>query len=349
MVPNLASLALPLLRRIDPERAHGVALAALRTGLAPRPAPADPILATTAFGLDWSTPIGLAAGFDKNGVAFRPLLAAGFGCVEVGTVTPLPQPGNPKPRLFRLPEDGAVINRMGFNGQGADKVAARLRGGHAGRVGVNLGINKHAADPPGDYARLVQRFAPLADYLVINVSSPNTPGLRDFQGERQLHAILAALPLDRPPLLVKLAPDLAHEALGPAVELCVRHGVAGLVIANTTLARPATLRGRHAAQAGGLSGAPLFARSTAMLARAHRLAAGRLGLIGVGGIADGRQALTKIKAGADLVQIYTAFAYGGPACIGRIGQELAAALRAEKFGCVADAVGVDAANLAKLS
>jgi dihydroorotate dehydrogenase len=342
MRPTLASAVLPVLRGIDPERAHRAALRALRLGLAGRSTP-PPTLRTTALGLSFASPIGLAAGFDKNAEAVRPLQALGFGCVEIGTVTPRPQPGNPRPRLFRLTEDRAVINRMGFNSDGADRVEARLRALPARRapIGVNLGINKHDADPVRDYAALVRRFAPIADYLVINVSSPNTPGLRDLQGEHALAAILAALPAQRPPLLVKLAPDLPDDALAAIVETAAAAGIDGLIISNTTLARP-DLRSSHAREPGGLSGAPLFAPSTRMLARAFRHAAGRLTLIGAGGIATGDQALIKLKAGASLVQLYTSFAYAGPALIPRLHRELAAALHAQGFASPAEAVGADA-------
>jgi dihydroorotate dehydrogenase len=347
MTPRLASALLPLLRGIDPETAHHLALAALRLGLAGAATP-DAGLRTSALGLSFASPICLAAGFDKNARAVRPLHALGFGAVEIGTVTKLPQPGNPRPRLFRLTRDRAVINRMGFNGDGAAAVAARLRaaGARTGPIGINLGINKQGADPVRDYAALVTCFAPLADYLVINVSSPNTPGLRDLQAEHALAAILAGLPPTRPPLLVKLAPDLPDVALAPIVDTCVAAGVDGLIICNTTLARP-ILRGRHAGEAGGLSGAPLFARSTRMLARVARCAAGRLVLVGAGGVATGAQALTKLKAGATLVQLYTALAYAGPALVPRLNQELATALRAEGFASPAAAVGADTLRLSE--
>ncbi len=341
----LAAAAMPVLRRLDPERAHRLALAGLRLGLAgSRVTAADPSLATTALGLRFANPIGLAAGFDKDALALGGLSRLGFGFIETGTVTPRPQPGNPRPRLFRLAEDGAVINRMGFNNAGLAAYLGRLRA-YTDRhvpVGANLGINKDSADPERDYPALVAAVAPHADYLVINVSSPNTPGLRDLQAEARLrailHAVAAAVP-QRPPLLVKLAPDLDDAALEAAVATAIEGGAQGLVISNTTLARPPGLRARAAAEAGGLSGAPLFARSTAMLARTHRLAAGRLVLIGVGGVATGAQALEKIRAGAALVQVYTAFSYAGPALLPRMERELAAALRKAGFASVAAAVG----------
>ena len=331
-----------LLRRLDPERAHGLALAALRLGLAGRAtAPDDPILATEAFGLRFANPIGLAAGFDKNALAVLPLMRLGFGFVEAGGVTPLPQPGNPRPRLFRLAHERAAINRMGMNGRGLAAFVSRLKalGSRPAVLGANVAINKEGADPIRDYPALVAAVAPYVDYVAINVSSPNTPGLRDLQGEAPLAAILGAIAqrLEKPPpLLVKISPDLSEEALARLVETAVAGGAAGLIVGNTTTARPAHIR---LSEAGGLSGPPLFALSTAVLARASRLAAGRLALIGCGGVSSGAEALAKIRAGASLVQLYTAFAYEGPALVPRIKAELAAALRAEGFASVAEAVG----------
>ncbi len=351
MFPALASALMPLLRGLDAETAHGLALRALALGLAGRDArPDDPILATRAFGLEFRNPLGLAAGFDKDAAAVLPLMRLGFGFVEAGTVTPRPQPGNPRPRLFRLEEDRAVINRMGFNNGGLEPYRARLAAlprPLPAVFGANIGVNKEGAVPERDYPALYAALAPLADYVTVNVSSPNTPGLRDLQGEERLGAILDAIATaaagleKRPPLLVKIAPDLADEALGPIIEACAARGVAGLIVSNTTIARPSTLRSPHRAQAGGLSGPPVFARSTEVLRQCFRLARGRLTLIGVGGVDSGATALAKIKAGASLVQIYTGFAYGGPALVGRIKQELAALLRAEGFGSVAEAVGVE--------
>lgn len=348
MTPRLASALMPLMRGMDPERAHNHALRALRWGLAGADRSADdPVLATEVFGLHFSNPVGLAAGFDKDAVAILPLMRLGFGFVEAGTVTPRPQPGNPKPRLFRLEEDRAVINRMGFNNGGLAAFAARLAAlSHPlpAPLGANIGINK--ATPEHGYPVCFAAVAPYADYVTINVSSPNTPGLRDLQGEEKLAAILdaiAALQLPRrPPILVKIAPDLAEEALGPIVEACAMRGIAGLIVSNTTIARPDSLRSSHRTEAGGLSGAPLFAPSTEVLRAVYRIARGRLALIGAGGIASGADALRKIKAGASLVQLYTAFAYEGPALIRRIKDELAEGLKREGFARVADAVGVEA-------
>jgi len=339
---------MPLLRRVDAERAHRLAITALRLGLAGQDnMPDDAALQVQALGLAFRNPIGLAAGFDKDATALRGLCRVGFGFVEAGTVTPRPQPGNPRPRVFRLKADRAVINRYGLNSLGlaayVSRLAALPRGGVP--VGANVGINKDGADPERDYPALVAAVAPHADYIVINVSSPNTAGLRDLQVEARLAAILAAVQADvprRPPLLVKIAPDLPDGGLEAIVETAVRHGVDGLVVSNTTVARPATLRSRSAAEVGGLSGPPLLAASTRLLARAYRLAAGRLVLIGCGGVSTGAEALQKIRAGAHLVQLYTAFSYAGPALVPQLKRELSTALHAQGFRTVMDAIGIDA-------
>ena len=343
---------MPLLRRLDPETAHGLALRALRWPMPGRPGD-DPILAVEALGLRFGNPLGLAAGFDKDAVALPGLARLGFGFLEAGTVTPRPQPGNPKPRLFRLRQDQAVINRMGFNNNGIEAFVARLGAARVGvPVGANLGINKEGAEPERDYPALVARVSSLASYVVLNVSSPNTPGLRDLQGEARLRAILAAIAErvpEHPPLLVKIAPDLDEAGLRGVIETCLSAGVAGLIVSNTTVGRPAGLRSGLKAEAGGLSGAPLFARSTAMLARARLIAGERLVLVGVGGVFSGREALAKIQAGASLVQLYTAFAYRGPFVIGEIKRDLAHALRAEGFPRIQDAIGTGAERLAAWS
>jgi dihydroorotate dehydrogenase len=348
MLSSLVSAAMPAFRLLDAETAHLLALRGLRLGLAGEDtARDDTALQVRALGLLFANPIGLAAGFDKNAEAVVPLQRLGFGFVEAGTVTPRPQAGNPRPRLFRLSQHQAVINRMGFNNAGIEAYCARLAAlpKRMAPFGANIGINKDGADPERDYPALVAAVTPYADYVTINVSSPNTPGLRDLQGEARLRAILQvigqAVPV-RPPLLVKLAPDLSDAGLEAVVECSVDEGAAGLIISNTTIARPPELSGRNAAQAGGLSGAPLFARSTEMLARAHRLARGRLTLIGVGGIRSGADALAKIRAGASLVQLYTAFAYAGPALIPRLKRELLDALQEQGFSNVAAAVGTSA-------
>ncbi len=350
MFSAAASAVLPLLRRMDPERAHAIALRALRLGLiGDHRTPDDPVLAVSVFGRDFSNPIGLAAGFDKGAVAVTALMRLGFGFVETGTVTRLPQPGNPRPRVFRLHPDRAIINRLGFNNAG---LAAYLRelATHSGRtvpIGANVGINKDGADPVRDYPALIEAVAPHVDYAVINVSSPNTPGLRDLQSDAHLRAILDAVVRvsGRLPILVKIAPDLSHDGIASVVETCVSLGVQGLIVGNTTISRPASLRSPHARETGGLSGKPLFVLSNAVLARAYLLARGRLTLIGTGGIFSGADALTKIRAGASLVQLYTAFAYHGPALIPRLKAELAAALKAAGFARVQDAVGTGAQDL----
>ncbi|MGH7104410.1 MAG: quinone-dependent dihydroorotate dehydrogenase [Acetobacteraceae bacterium] len=344
----LTSAAFALLSRLDPERAHRVALAALRAGLAGRADAADdPLLASEVFGLRFANPIGLAAGFDKDAVAVLPLLRLGFGCIEAGGVTPCPQAGNPRPRLFRLPADRAVINRMGLNGRGIEAFVAEIAGlsRRTGVLGVNVAINKEGSAPERDYPALVKNVAPYADYVAINVSSPNTPGLRDLQGAARLRAILTAIAAsvpNRPPILVKIAPDLSDDGLAALIEAAVAGGATGLIVGNTTTSRPPGLRSKQAAEAGGLSGAPLYTLSTALLARAFLLVRGRLTLIGCGGVSNGTEALGKIRAGASLVQLYTAFAYAGPALIPRIKTELATALRAGGFASVQAAVGTGA-------
>lgn len=353
MTPRLASALMPLARGMDPERAHGLALRALRCGLVGAdPTPDDPVLAVEAMGLRFRNPIGLAAGFDKSAVAVLPLMRLGFGVVEAGSVTPRPQAGNPRPRLFRLAEDRAVINRMGMNNDGIAAFAARLAALPAAPerpavLGANIAINKDGADPLRDYPALYAAVAPQADYVAINVSSPNTPGLRDLQGERRLAEILAAVAEERarqprrPPVVVKIAPDLAEDALGPIVETCVAGGAAGLILTNTTVARPATLRSRHRTEAGGLSGAPLRAPALEVLRRARTLSGGRLALIACGGVASAEDAYERLRAGASVVQLYSALAYDGPALIGRMKRGLAALLRRDGFASVAEAVGAD--------
>ncbi|MGH7155409.1 MAG: quinone-dependent dihydroorotate dehydrogenase [Acetobacteraceae bacterium] len=352
MSPIIASTLLPLLQWMGPERAHRIALAALRAGLAGRDrSENNPMLAVEALGLRFRNPIGLAAGFDKDAVAVRPLAHLGFGFVETGTVTPRPQPGNPKPRMFRLPADRAVINRMGFNNAGIAGYAERLRRPHPAGIpiGANIGINKDGADPERDYPALLAAVAPLVQYAVINVSSPNTPGLRDLQNEARLRAILAAVNREvpnRPPLLVKIAPDLSRDSLANLIETCAQARIQGLIISNTTTTRPPDLAGPAAQEAGGLSGAPLLHLSTAVLARAHLISRGRLSLIGVGGIFSGQDALMKIQAGAALVQVYTSFAYHGPMLLPRLKSELAEALKRAGFARLQDAVGTAAERLA---
>ena len=344
-------LAGPLVRLLDAETAHGLTVRLLKTGLVPdQPRFDPPALAMRLWGRDFVNPIGLAAGFDKNAEVPDAMLGQGFGFVEIGSVTPRPQPGNPKPRLFRLPEDGAVINRMGFNNEGVEAVAARLAARpRRGMVGANLGKNKDTEDAAADYEIGAARLAPLADYLVINVSSPNTPGLRALQGRDQLEALVGrtrealsrAMPQGAPPLLLKIAPDLAWEDLSDIAAVALAGGLDGLIVSNTTVARPETLRSLNASQTGGLSGAPLFESSTAMLRRMYELTGGALPLIGVGGIASGSEAYAKFRAGASLVQLYSALIYGGTALVTRIKQDLLDLITRDGFSSLAEVVGVD--------
>lgn len=348
---NLYRLARPLIHALDAERAHGLALWTLAHGFAPLPQPVDaPALRVSLWGLDFPHPIGLAAGFDKDAEIPDALLAQGFGFVEVGSITPKPQPGNPKPRLFRLSEDEAVINRYGFNSKGLDaargKLAARTR---RGIVGVNLGKNKETADAADDYVAGTSALAAYADYLVCNVSSPNTPGLRALQSREALddlvarvQAALADLALSKPPpLLFKIAPDLTDADLEDVVRVALDRKLAGLVVGNTTLSRPETLRSAHRKETGGLSGKPLFELSTTVLKKTYRLAGGALPLIGVGGVSDARSAYAKIRAGATLVQLYSAMVYEGPDLAARIARALPELLARDGFQRVADAVGAD--------
>jgi dihydroorotate dehydrogenase len=345
---NLARLPtalMPALRLVDPEAAHAVALWSLRHGLAGSNVARDPpALSVRALGLAFDNPFGLAAGFDKDAQAVLPLMKLGFGFVEAGTVTPRAQAGNPRPRVFRLTGQRAIINRLGFNNAGIDAYVTNLKRieHKPAPLGANVGINKDGAEPERDYPALIAAVTPYADYVTINVSSPNTPGLRDLQNQARLRRILQAIAAEvpvRPPLLVKLAPDLAEEELAATVRAAVDCGADGLIISNTTLGRPSGLSGPNARQAGGLSGPPLFARSTEMLRIAARLSAGRLTLIGCGGIRSGADALEKIRAGASLLQLYTAFAYEGPALLARLKAELLDALQSHGFADVTQARG----------
>ena len=352
IVGPLFDLGTALLRLLAPEAAHRTSIVALRAGLAPRAAAPDPpSLGITLWGRWFQNPVGLAAGYDKNAEVPDAMLRFGFGFVETGTVTPRPQPGNPKPRLFRLVEDRALINRLGFNNDGLDAVRMRLaaRRGRTGLVAANLGKNMDSIDAVADYVAGVRALAPLMDYLAVNVSSPNTPGLRDLQRKTSLLALIAALksaraeavPAEPPPLLLKIAPDLSEDERVEIAEAALETGIDGLIISNTTVARPATLRSPHAREAGGLSGAPLFAPSTALIAEMRRLTRGRIPLIGVGGIASGADAYAKIRAGASLVQVYTALVFQGPGLVLRIKRDLAAFLARDGFASIADAVGAD--------
>jgi dihydroorotate dehydrogenase len=353
IMSSLFDLALPVVRLLPPEAAHRATIAALSAGLMPRPAVADPpSLAVKLWRYNFPNPVGLAAGFDKNAEVPDAMLALGFGFVEVGTITPLPQPGNPKPRLFRLQEDHAVINRLGFNSGGIEPASRRLalRHGKGGIVGANIGKNRDTRDDIGDYVEGVRQLAPLVDYLTVNISSPNTPGLRDLQRKsavsrlitRLLEARARVTPRNPPPLLLKIAPDLTQEERVDLAEAALSSGLDGLIVANTTVARPSDLRSPCAHEPGGLSGAPLFAPSTALLAEMYRLTGGKVPLIGVGGIASGADAYRKIRAGASLVQLYTALIFHGPGLVARIKRELAELLARDGFTSVTAAVGADA-------
>lgn len=343
---GIERLGLAALRCIDPERAHGLALAGLRAGLVPAPGPVtSPRLATTVAGLKLPNPVGLAAGFDKNAVALAPLMRAGFGFIEVGAATPRPQPGNPRPRLFRLTQDRAAINRFGFNNDGAEAIAARLAARPEGiPVGLNLGANKDSDDRAGDFARVLATCGPHADFATVNVSSPNTERLRELQGKAALAALLgrvmeARAGLDRPiPVFLKIAPDLTEAELADIAEVALAAGVQAIVATNTTLDR-AGLRSTHRDEKGGLSGAPLFERSTRVLARLSALTEGRVPLIGVGGVGSAEEAYQKIRAGASAVQLYTAMVFQGISLAARIARGLDEILAREGYESVADAVG----------
>lgn len=346
---SLASrLARPFLLATDPETGHNLAIAALKTLPLPRCGADDPRLSVSAFGLSFPNPVGLAAGFDKHAEVPDACLRLGFGFVEVGGVTPRPQEGNPRPRVFRLVADEAVINRYGLNSVGADEVARRLaeRRRRGGIVGVNIGPNKDSSDRVADYGLLVEKLAPHVAYLSVNVSSPNTPGLRDLQQASFLDAVLARALEARDrvapgrPILVKIAPDLTLEGLDDMVAVCRRRGIDGMIVSNTTIDRPASLKDRATAQeTGGLSGRPLFDRSTRMLAEAFRRVEGQFPLIGVGGIASAEDAWTKIAAGATLVQLYSAMVFKGFGLVGEIREGLSARLTRDRRASIADVVG----------
>jgi dihydroorotate dehydrogenase len=332
-----------LLRTLDPETAHGLAIRALQLAPLPPVRADDPILATTVAGLALPNPVGLAAGLDKNGEALHGLSRLGFGFIECGSVTPLAQPGNPKPRLFRLSEDRAIINRMGFNNAGLEAFATRLAGRPRDTVvGANLGANKDTEDKAADYVAGLIRLKGLADYVTVNVSSPNTPGLRALQGRAALDDLLGRLAeargTDPTPVFLKIAPDLTAAEIALIVEASLDHGIDALIVSNTTLDRPDSLRSSLRAEAGGLSGAPLKARAGAALRAAAEAGAGRLTLIAAGGIDSGAEAYARIRAGASAVQLYSALIFEGPGLIGRIKRDLAARLRADGFSTVAEAV-----------
>jgi dihydroorotate dehydrogenase len=392
MADLMFKLARPVLNALDPERAHGMTIAALKLGFARplRPESDDPILATKVWNLAFPNPVGLAAGFDKGAEVCDAVLSLGFGFVEAGTVTPQPQPGNPGKRLYRLAEDEAVINRFGFNSRGlapfAANLARRRDQGATGTVGANVGKNRDTIDAAADYVAGIEAVARLADYLVVNISSPNTPGLRALQARGEIEALLARVVEARrracsspqaggqlhvgtawptphpgspsairpspsrggcqqiappPPLLAKVGPDLDDGALRHIAQVARALRIDGLIVGNTTLARPASLSSADRDAPGGLSGRPLFVPSTACLAAMYRFTEGAIPIVGCGGIASGADAYAKIRAGASLVQLYSALVFQGPALVDRIKRELAAALRRDGFASVRDAVGAD--------
>jgi len=357
LVGRFGGALLPLLHGVDAETAHGLGLRALAALPAMAPPPSDPRLAVSAFGLTFPNPLGLAAGFDKNAEVPDAMLGLGFGFVEVGTLTPRPQQGNPKPRVFRLPADRAVVNRLGFNngGQAAGLARLQARAGRPGIVGVNIGANKDTADRAADYVQLVCAFAPVASYFTVNVSSPNTPGLRDLQHEAALDDLLArvidardaaAAAHGRRPVLLKVAPDLSAAEIDGVVAVCRRRGVDGMIVSNTTVSRPAGLADPAATETGGLSGWPLYALSTRVLAATSLRVDGAFPLIGVGGVDSPQAALGKIEAGATLVQLYSALVYEGPGLVGQILDGLVEALPRGRDARLADRIGARARELA---
>ncbi|HEV7329309.1 MAG TPA: quinone-dependent dihydroorotate dehydrogenase [Bosea sp. (in: a-proteobacteria)] len=358
MIGALFGLARPLIHKLDAEQAHRLTIAALAAAPPLRPAADPPSLAVEAFGLRFSNPVGLAAGFDKHAEAIDGALGLGFGFVEIGGVTPLPQRGNPRPRVFRLPEDEAVINRYGLNSEGMEAVAARLaaRRKKGGIVGVNLGANKDSADRSADYAVLAGRLAPLADFLTVNVSSPNTPGLRDLQAESALDDLIARTLAARDeaaagakptPVLIKIAPDLSMPELDGMISVAKRRKVDGMIVSNTTIARPDSLRSASRAETGGLSGKPLFAASTRILAETFLRVERQFPLIGVGGIDSAQTAFAKIRAGASLVQFYSAMVFKGPGLVGEVKRGLDMQVRKAGLPRLDALVGRDAEAIAR--
>jgi len=350
-------LARLLLHALDPEDAHGLAIRMLRIAPVPKAGHDDRRLAMRVFGLNFPNPVGMAAGFDKNAEVPDALLRLGFGFVEVGTITPLPQAGNPRPRLFRLDADEGVINRLGFNSQGADAVLRRLaaRAHSGGVVGINVGANKDALDRVADYVHLIERFAAVASYVTVNISSPNTPGLRDLQAAAVLDELMARVidARDRAarsagptPVLLKIAPDLALSDLDDVVGIARARRVDGMIVGNTTVSRPQRLRDvATATEAGGLSGRPLFPLATRMLAETYVRVEGVFPLIGAGGIDSGAAALAKIRAGASLIQLYSALVFRGLGLVAAIKAALLAALQCDGQTSLADYVGADAASI----
>ena len=352
-VPLLSGLTREALLRMDPEIAHGATITALRLGLAPEQEGTDPPeLRTTLCGLDLVNPVGMAAGFDKNAEVPKPLARMGFGMVEVGTVTPRPQQGNPKPRLFRIAAAEGVVNRMGFNNEGHEAAFARLKGAHVGAIlGVNIGANKDSEDFVADYVKGVTRFADVADYLTVNVSSPNTPGLRNLQADEALTRLLAAVLKARSkasvrvPVLLKLAPDLDEKALDGVARVVLATDLDGLIMSNTTLGRDTVAGMENAGEAGGLSGRPLFNLATTRLAQL-RQRVGSLPIVGVGGIHSPESAVAKFEAGANAIQLYTALVFGGLDLLDRLKRGLAATVRSRGLTSVAGLTGATTAEWA---
>ena len=353
----LSRLVRPLLFALDPETAHGLSIRALKLGLSMPAVPPDPKLVVSLCGLKFPNPLGMAAGYDKNGEVPDALLSLGFGFAEIGTVTPKPQAGNPRPRIIRLERDEAIINRLGFNNQGADAVLRRLaaRASHGGIVGVNVGANKDTVDRTDDYVRLIEAFAPVASYFTVNVSSPNTPGLRNLQQSAALDELLARVIDARErvrknagdsPVLLKIAPDLSLSDLDDAVHIARSRGVDGMIVANTTLARFPSLREQaKIGEQGGLSGRPLFRLSTRMVAETYVRVEGAFPLIGAGGIDSGGAALTKIRAGASLIQLYTSLVYKGLGLVDSIKTDLVSTLLRTGRESLSEIVGADAATI----
>lgn len=343
---RLLAPATRLARLLPPETAHDLTIAALERLPVHKPRPDDPRLKTRFLRLHLSNPIGLAAGFDKDARVPRQMLGLGFGSVEVGTVTPRPQPGNPRPRVFRLPRSRAVINRYGFNSEGHAAVLARLERLPAGLpAGVNIGANKDSDERGVDYVAGVRTFAPLSVWLTVNISSPNTPGLRDLQGEKALADLLARVAAareetqHRPPLLLKVAPDMRHDDLRRIADAVLSHGIEGMIVSNTTLSRQGVEDERHANEAGGLSGAPLFERSTRSVAQLRRHVGSGMTIVGAGGVSSGADVFAKIAAGADMVQLYTALVYEGAGLISRVKAELIERMEAAGFASISQTRG----------
>ena len=342
----------PFFHALDPETAHGLGIKAMKNGMHPAfPAHDDPRLKVSLWGKSFANPVGLAAGFDKNAEVISPMLSMGFGFVEVGTVTPKPQAGNPRPRVFRDTTNNAVINRMGFPNKGYETFRHNIESflekpdRPKGLIGINIGMNKDQTEPAKDYCFLMERLAPYGDYFTINISSPNTPGLRNLQKREHLVDLITNVKAvrdqsdNKPPLLVKLAPDLPPEEQEEIAAAALESGIDGLILTNTTLERPAFLPSSFAKETGGLSGKPLTSKSTDVIRNFYRLTKGRIPIIGIGGISDGHDAYEKIKAGASLVQLYSALVFEGPELAGKINQQLLLLIEKEGLQSITDAVG----------